>query len=97
MFAQFGKGGSVVFLLTRYARPFFSRMMNFGGRALSDRTRRGRNLFLEMEYFSSEFFVIFSREIVVVVVKICKNDLANSGASRRGETIIQFRVLHILH
>lgn len=51
MFAQFGKGGSVVFLLTRYARPFFSRMMNFGGRALSDRTRRGRNLFLEMEYF----------------------------------------------
>lgn len=96
MFAQFGKGGSVVFLLTRYARPFFSRMMNFGGRALSDRTRRGRNLFLEMEYFSSEFFVIFSRDMVVVV-KICKNDLANSGASRRGETIIQFRILHILH
>lgn len=96
MFAQFGKGGSVVFLLTRYARPFFSRMMNFGGRALSDRTRRGRNLFLEMEYFSSEFFVIFSRDMVVVV-KICKNDLANSGASRRGETIIQFRVLHILY
>lgn len=96
MFAQFGKGGSVVFLLTRYARPFFSRMMNFGGRALSDRTRRGRNLFLEMEYFSSEFFVIFSRDMVVVV-KICKNDLANSRASRRGETIIQFRILHILH
>lgn len=96
MFAQFGKGGSVVFLLTRYARPFFSRMMNFGGRALSDRTRRGRNLFLEREYFSSEFFVIFSRDMVVVV-KICKNDLANSRASRRGETIIQFRILHILH
>lgn len=96
MFAQFGKGGSVVFLLTRYARPFFSRMMNFGGRALSDRIRRGRNLFLEMEYFSSEFFVIFSRDMVVVV-KICKNDLANSRASRRGETIIQFRILHILH
>lgn len=96
MFAQFGKGGSIVFLLTRYARPFFSRMMNFGGRALSDRTRRGRNLFLEREYFSSEFFVIFSRDMVVVV-KICKNDLANSGASRRGETIIQFRILHILH
>lgn len=96
MFAQFGKGGSIVFLLTRYARPFFSRMMNFGGRALSDRTRRGRNLFLEMEYFSSEFFVIFSRDMVVVV-KICKNDLANSRASRRGETIIQFRILHILH
>lgn len=96
MFAQFGKGGSVVFLLTRYARPFFSRMMNFGGRALSDRTRRGRNLFLEMEYFSSEFFVIFSRDMVVVV-KICKNDLANS-ASRRGETIHPIScTLYILH
>lgn len=47
MFAQFGKGSSVVFLLTRYAclfssSPSFFRMMNFGGRAFGLDEQRGR-------------------------------------------------------